>query len=213
MLVIVDDPVSSAPQSRATNSPASVSGSASDNMNGERRYPADDFKKAIWTVFTQLTASASHWSALLRLSLPAPASAKNKVFLASPLLVDCFRDFHAEVGCCITLVCTKEPLMTVGRTRLFKSLRHRFGAAKAPERDYINGRWRPAGANDVYNESLRSAGDGWITSGQGGLKSAACAAGSGWKQGNPDPVVTGGVVERWVVMQTLAPSPLTEWKV
>uniref|UniRef100_A0A8D3A445 Chromatin-remodeling ATPase INO80 n=1 Tax=Scophthalmus maximus TaxID=52904 RepID=A0A8D3A445_SCOMX len=36
MLVIVDDPVSSAPQSRATNSPASVSGSVSDNMNGER---------------------------------------------------------------------------------------------------------------------------------------------------------------------------------
>uniref|UniRef100_M3ZX29 Chromatin-remodeling ATPase INO80 n=1 Tax=Xiphophorus maculatus TaxID=8083 RepID=M3ZX29_XIPMA len=35
MLVIVDDPVSSAPQSRATNSPASVTGSVSDNMNGE----------------------------------------------------------------------------------------------------------------------------------------------------------------------------------
>lgn len=35
MLVIVDDLVSSAPQSRAANSPASVSGSASDNMNGE----------------------------------------------------------------------------------------------------------------------------------------------------------------------------------
>ncbi|XP_061602387.1 chromatin-remodeling ATPase INO80 isoform X2 [Cololabis saira] len=34
MLVIVDDPVSSAQQSRATNSPASVSGSVSDNMNG-----------------------------------------------------------------------------------------------------------------------------------------------------------------------------------
>ncbi|KAM9703567.1 chromatin-remodeling ATPase INO80 isoform 3-T6 [Menidia menidia] len=34
MLVIVDDPVSSAPASRATNSPASVSGSVSDNMNG-----------------------------------------------------------------------------------------------------------------------------------------------------------------------------------
>ncbi|XP_027896277.1 chromatin-remodeling ATPase INO80 isoform X1 [Xiphophorus couchianus] len=34
MLVIVDDPVSSAPQSRATNSPASVTGSVSDNMNG-----------------------------------------------------------------------------------------------------------------------------------------------------------------------------------
>ncbi|XP_028972750.2 chromatin-remodeling ATPase INO80 isoform X1 [Esox lucius] len=34
MLVIVDDPVSSAPQSRATNSPVSVSGSVSDNMNG-----------------------------------------------------------------------------------------------------------------------------------------------------------------------------------
>uniref|UniRef100_A0A3Q3GLH6 Chromatin-remodeling ATPase INO80 n=1 Tax=Labrus bergylta TaxID=56723 RepID=A0A3Q3GLH6_9LABR len=34
MLVIVDDPVSSAPQSRATNSPSSVSGSVSDNMNG-----------------------------------------------------------------------------------------------------------------------------------------------------------------------------------
>uniref|UniRef100_A0A3Q3BLI5 Chromatin-remodeling ATPase INO80 n=1 Tax=Kryptolebias marmoratus TaxID=37003 RepID=A0A3Q3BLI5_KRYMA len=34
MLVIVDDPVSSAPPSRATNSPASISGSASDNMNG-----------------------------------------------------------------------------------------------------------------------------------------------------------------------------------
>ncbi|KAI4801895.1 hypothetical protein KUCAC02_019763 [Chaenocephalus aceratus] len=34
MLVIVDDPVSSAHQSRATNSPSSVSGSASDNMNG-----------------------------------------------------------------------------------------------------------------------------------------------------------------------------------
>uniref|UniRef100_A0A087Y650 Chromatin-remodeling ATPase INO80 n=1 Tax=Poecilia formosa TaxID=48698 RepID=A0A087Y650_POEFO len=33
MLVIVDDPVSSAPQSRATNSPASVTGSVSDNMN------------------------------------------------------------------------------------------------------------------------------------------------------------------------------------
>lgn len=37
MLVIVDDPVSSAPQSRATNSPASISGSVSDNMNGENR--------------------------------------------------------------------------------------------------------------------------------------------------------------------------------
>ncbi|CAB1339811.1 unnamed protein product, partial [Coregonus sp. 'balchen'] len=37
MLVIVDDPVSSAPQSRATNSPVSVSGSMSDNMNGKRR--------------------------------------------------------------------------------------------------------------------------------------------------------------------------------
>lgn len=36
MLVIVDDPVSSAHQSRATNSPSSVSGSVSDNMNGER---------------------------------------------------------------------------------------------------------------------------------------------------------------------------------
>eukprot|EP00063_Salmo_salar_P086768 XP_014061603.1 PREDICTED: DNA helicase INO80-like isoform X2 [Salmo salar] len=35
MLVIVDDPVSSAPQSRATNSPVSVSGSMSDNMNGK----------------------------------------------------------------------------------------------------------------------------------------------------------------------------------
>ncbi|KAM9356423.1 chromatin-remodeling ATPase INO80 [Pholidichthys leucotaenia] len=34
MLVIVDDPLSSAHQSRATNSPASVSGSVSDNMNG-----------------------------------------------------------------------------------------------------------------------------------------------------------------------------------
>ncbi|XP_015236166.1 PREDICTED: DNA helicase INO80 isoform X1 [Cyprinodon variegatus] len=34
MLVIVDDPGSSAPQSRATNSPASVTGSVSDNMNG-----------------------------------------------------------------------------------------------------------------------------------------------------------------------------------
>ncbi|XP_067097346.1 chromatin-remodeling ATPase INO80 isoform X1 [Osmerus mordax] len=34
MLVIVDDPVSSAPPSRATNSPASLSGSVSDNMNG-----------------------------------------------------------------------------------------------------------------------------------------------------------------------------------
>ncbi|XP_013865401.1 chromatin-remodeling ATPase INO80 [Austrofundulus limnaeus] len=34
MLVIVDDPVSSAPQSRATNSPVSISGSVSDNMNG-----------------------------------------------------------------------------------------------------------------------------------------------------------------------------------
>ncbi|KAG7282074.1 hypothetical protein CRUP_023590 [Coryphaenoides rupestris] len=34
MLVIVDEPLaSSAPQSRATNSPASVSGSASDNVN------------------------------------------------------------------------------------------------------------------------------------------------------------------------------------
>lgn len=39
MLVIVDDPVSSAPQSRATNSPSSVSGSVSDNMNGERENP------------------------------------------------------------------------------------------------------------------------------------------------------------------------------
>lgn len=38
MLVIVDDPVSSAPQSRATNSPASVSGSVSDNMNGNRQF-------------------------------------------------------------------------------------------------------------------------------------------------------------------------------
>ncbi|KAM8832897.1 chromatin-remodeling ATPase INO80 isoform 2-T2 [Spinachia spinachia] len=34
MLVIVDDAASSAPQSRATNSPSSVSGSVSDNMNG-----------------------------------------------------------------------------------------------------------------------------------------------------------------------------------
>ncbi|XP_053743673.1 chromatin-remodeling ATPase INO80 isoform X2 [Synchiropus splendidus] len=34
MLVIVDDPVSSAHQTRATNSPSSVSGSISDNMNG-----------------------------------------------------------------------------------------------------------------------------------------------------------------------------------
>ncbi|XP_033001419.1 chromatin-remodeling ATPase INO80 isoform X2 [Lacerta agilis] len=34
MLVIVDDPASSAPQSRATNSPASITGSVSDNMNG-----------------------------------------------------------------------------------------------------------------------------------------------------------------------------------
>lgn len=38
MLVIVDDPVSSAPPSRATNSPASVSGSVSDNMNGEHSH-------------------------------------------------------------------------------------------------------------------------------------------------------------------------------
>lgn len=38
MLVIVDDLVSSAPQSRATNSPASISGSVSDNMNGERTF-------------------------------------------------------------------------------------------------------------------------------------------------------------------------------
>ncbi|XP_056150426.1 chromatin-remodeling ATPase INO80 [Lampris incognitus] len=34
MLVIVDEPMSSAPQSRATNSPASIAGSVSDNMNG-----------------------------------------------------------------------------------------------------------------------------------------------------------------------------------
>uniref|UniRef100_A0A671N293 Chromatin-remodeling ATPase INO80 n=1 Tax=Sinocyclocheilus anshuiensis TaxID=1608454 RepID=A0A671N293_9TELE len=34
MLVIVDEPVSSAPQSRATNSPASITGSVSDTMNG-----------------------------------------------------------------------------------------------------------------------------------------------------------------------------------
>nr|XP_057912106.1 chromatin-remodeling ATPase INO80 isoform X2 [Doryrhamphus excisus] len=34
MLVIVDEPLSSAQQSRATSSPASVSGSVSDNMNG-----------------------------------------------------------------------------------------------------------------------------------------------------------------------------------
>lgn len=34
MLVIVDEPLSSAPPTRATNSPASVSGSASDNING-----------------------------------------------------------------------------------------------------------------------------------------------------------------------------------
>ncbi|KAJ8378133.1 hypothetical protein AAFF_G00247710 [Aldrovandia affinis] len=34
MLVIVDDPVSSAPQSRATTSPASITGSVSDTMNG-----------------------------------------------------------------------------------------------------------------------------------------------------------------------------------
>ncbi|KFO32949.1 DNA helicase INO80 [Fukomys damarensis] len=34
MLVIVDDPASSAPQSRATNSPASVTGSVSDTVNG-----------------------------------------------------------------------------------------------------------------------------------------------------------------------------------
>ena len=35
MLVIVDDPASSAPQSRATNSPASMTGSVSDTVNGE----------------------------------------------------------------------------------------------------------------------------------------------------------------------------------
>uniref|UniRef100_A0A672SEA7 Chromatin-remodeling ATPase INO80 n=1 Tax=Sinocyclocheilus grahami TaxID=75366 RepID=A0A672SEA7_SINGR len=34
MLVIVDEPMSSAPQTRATNSPASISGSVSDTMNG-----------------------------------------------------------------------------------------------------------------------------------------------------------------------------------
>ncbi|XP_029454455.1 chromatin-remodeling ATPase INO80 isoform X1 [Rhinatrema bivittatum] len=34
MLVIVDDPASSAPQSRATNSPASITGSVSDTING-----------------------------------------------------------------------------------------------------------------------------------------------------------------------------------
>ncbi|XP_056620609.1 chromatin-remodeling ATPase INO80 [Triplophysa dalaica] len=34
MLVIVDEPTSSAPQSRATNSPASITGSVSDTMNG-----------------------------------------------------------------------------------------------------------------------------------------------------------------------------------
>ncbi|KAM9779061.1 chromatin-remodeling ATPase INO80 isoform 2-T2 [Syngnathus typhle] len=34
MLVIVDEPLSSAPQSRATNSPVSLSGSVSDNVNG-----------------------------------------------------------------------------------------------------------------------------------------------------------------------------------
>ncbi|XP_026088447.1 chromatin-remodeling ATPase INO80-like [Carassius auratus] len=34
MLVIVDEPMSSAPQSRATNSPASICGSVSDTMNG-----------------------------------------------------------------------------------------------------------------------------------------------------------------------------------
>lgn len=34
MLVIVDDPASSAPQSRATNSPASMTGSVSDTVNG-----------------------------------------------------------------------------------------------------------------------------------------------------------------------------------
>uniref|UniRef100_A0A673NI14 Chromatin-remodeling ATPase INO80 n=1 Tax=Sinocyclocheilus rhinocerous TaxID=307959 RepID=A0A673NI14_9TELE len=34
MLVIVDEPVSSAPHSRATNSPASIAGSVSDTMNG-----------------------------------------------------------------------------------------------------------------------------------------------------------------------------------
>ncbi|XP_003791782.1 DNA helicase INO80 isoform X1 [Otolemur garnettii] len=34
MLVIVDDPASSAPQSRATNSPASITGSVSDTVNG-----------------------------------------------------------------------------------------------------------------------------------------------------------------------------------
>lgn len=35
MLVIVDDPASSAPQSRATNSPASITGSVSDTVNGQ----------------------------------------------------------------------------------------------------------------------------------------------------------------------------------
>lgn len=34
MLVIVDEPMSSAPQSRATNSPVSIAGSVSDTMNG-----------------------------------------------------------------------------------------------------------------------------------------------------------------------------------
>uniref|UniRef100_A0A8C4DNB9 Chromatin-remodeling ATPase INO80 n=1 Tax=Dicentrarchus labrax TaxID=13489 RepID=A0A8C4DNB9_DICLA len=44
MLVIVDDPVSSAPQSRATNSPSSVTGSVSDNMNGETMDGRNNFK-------------------------------------------------------------------------------------------------------------------------------------------------------------------------
>lgn len=41
MLVIVDDPASSAPQSRATNSPASITGSVSDTVNGQ--YSCLDF--------------------------------------------------------------------------------------------------------------------------------------------------------------------------
>lgn len=51
MLVIVDEPVSSAQQSRATNSPASIAGSVSDTMNGG--YPRH-FCNNIWTHFIQL---------------------------------------------------------------------------------------------------------------------------------------------------------------
>ncbi|KAF0023281.1 hypothetical protein F2P81_023911 [Scophthalmus maximus] len=62
MLVIVDDPVSSAPQSRATNSPASVSGSVSDNMNVSMKVEAKPDRASLVLYWVFLPNSISVWS-------------------------------------------------------------------------------------------------------------------------------------------------------